>query len=95
MATHLAQRKGGYLAILILANTVGEAQQLQAQAVNWLRGRGLAVRFRQLTGVDAATLIQKVRTERSGVLVLSVAILPLEPLQALLDEVACPVLLVR
>ncbi len=95
MATRLAQRKGGYLVVLILADAPDEAQRLRAQAANWLRGRELVMRYRQLAGAGAATLIQEVRAEGSGVLVLSSTTLPPEPLQTLLDEVDCPVLLVR
>lgn len=95
MAAHLVQKIGGYLTILILADALDRAQQLQAQAANWLGGQRLLVRYRQLVGAGVATLIHEVRAEGSGVLVLSVAILHPEALQRLLVEVDCPVLLVR
>jgi len=95
MATHLAQKEGGCLTTLILADAPDAARRLQAEAANWLRGRELMVRYRRLIGAGVATLTHEVQTEGSGVLVLSGTILPPEALQALLDEVDCPVLLVR
>jgi len=95
MAAHLAQKKGGCLTMLILADTPGAARQLQAQASEWLRGRALVVRYRRLAGAGVATLTHEVHAEKSGVLVLSSTILHPDVLQTLLDEVDCPVLLVR
>jgi len=95
MAARLAQKQGGDLTILIIADAPDAAQRLQAQVSDLLRGRGLAVRYRRLTDPGAATLIHEVRTEGSGVLVLSSTVLPQETLQTLLDEVGCPVLLMR
>jgi len=95
MATRLARKEGGYLIVLIMADALDAARRLQAQASNWLRGRGLVVRYRQLTNAGVATLTYEVRAEGSGVLVLSGTVLHPEALQALLDEVDCPVLLVR
>jgi nucleotide-binding universal stress UspA family protein len=95
MAARLAQKHGGDLTILIIADAPHAAQRLQAQVSDLLRGRGLVVRYRRLTDPGAATLIHEVRTEGSGVLVLSSTVLPQEALQTLLDEVGCPVLLMR
>lgn len=95
MAERLAQESGGYLTILILADTTEAAQRLQTQTTDWLRGHELVVRHRRLINAGVATLTHEVRAEGSGVLVLSAAILPPEALQTLLDEVDCPVLLVR
>jgi len=95
MAVHLAQRKERYLTILILADALDKAQRLQAQATNWLRGQRLIVRYRRLAGASITTLSQAARSEESGVLVLSRSILHPEALQTLLNEIDCPVLLVR
>jgi nucleotide-binding universal stress UspA family protein len=86
MAARLARREEGDLTVLIVADAPGAVQRLQAQASHLLRGQGLSIRYRRLT---------QVRTEGSGVLVLSSTVLSQEALQTLLDEVACPVLVVR
>jgi len=95
MAARLARQTGGYLGMLILADSLDEAQQLQAEAADELRGRGLMVRYRRLLNAGIATLTHEVRSEGSGVLVLSGTILQPDALQMLLDEVDCPVLLMR
>ena len=95
MAAHLAHQQGGTLTVLILADSPDAAQRLQDQVSDLLHGRRLTVRYRRLMDASRATLAHNVRTEGSGVLVLSGTILAQEPLQTLLDEVDCPVLLVR
>jgi hypothetical protein len=98
MAAHLARTEGGeegYLTVLILADVPDAARQLQAEASALLRGRGLMARYRRLAHAGVATLTYEVRAEGSGLLVLSGTVLPPEPLEALLDQVDCPVLLVR
>jgi len=95
MATHLAQKNGGYLAVLILTDAPDEAQRLQAEAADSLRGRKLIIRYRRLAGAGIATLTHEIRSEGSGALVLSTTILQPDALQTLLDEVDCPILLVR
>jgi nucleotide-binding universal stress UspA family protein len=95
MAVRLARREGGDLTVLIVADTPETAQRLQSQASDLLRGQGLGARYRRLTDARAATLTHEVRAEGSGVLVLSSTVLSPEALQTLLDEVGCPVLLVR
>jgi nucleotide-binding universal stress UspA family protein len=95
MAARLAQKEDGDLTILVVADAPETVQWLQAQASDSLRGRGVRARFRQLTGSGAAALAREVQAEGSGVLVLSSTVLSQEALQTLLDEVGCPVLLVR
>jgi nucleotide-binding universal stress UspA family protein len=95
MAARLARQTGGYLGVLILADSLDEAQQLQAGVADELHGRGLMVRYRRLLNAGIATLTHEVRSEGSGVLVLSGTILQPDALQMLLDEVDCPVLLMR
>jgi nucleotide-binding universal stress UspA family protein len=95
IAAHLARRNGGYLAVLIVADTPEQEYRLQAEMADWLRRQGLLVRFRQLPEASVPVLTQAIRAEKGGVLVLSSTILHLSPLQKLLDETDCPVLLVR
>jgi nucleotide-binding universal stress UspA family protein len=95
MAARLARQEEGGLTVLILADAPDAAQRLQARASDLLRGKGLLVRYRQLTDAGPATLTHEVRSTGSGVLVLSSTVLPERALQTLLDEVDCPVLLVR
>ena len=95
MATRLPQKEGGYLTVLILADTPDVARRLHAQAADFLRGHRLVIRYRRLVDAGVATLTHEVLAEGSGVLVLSGTILPPEAFQVLLNEVDCPVLLVR
>jgi nucleotide-binding universal stress UspA family protein len=95
MAARLARQQGGDLTVLTLADAPDAAQRLQAEAADLLRGRRLVVRYRQLLNAGRATVAHEVRAEGSGVLVLSGTVLSEEALQVLLDEVDCPVLLVR
>jgi nucleotide-binding universal stress UspA family protein len=95
LAAHLANKSGGYLTILILAEQAEQAQQLRAQAGEWLRSRRLLVRYRRLTEKSSAVLAEAVDQERSGALVLGGAILPAQALEELLEGIECPVLLVR
>lgn len=95
LAARLAERMGDYLSILVLADTPKRSEHLQDQIADWLSGRELMIRYRELIGDGVRTLIEGVRTEGSGMLVLSSAILPSEEVEMLLEEVDCPVLLVR
>lgn len=95
MAAHLAQKQEKYLGVLILVRPQDDAQRLQNQISNWLRGEGLMVRSRLLAANNVKMLAQTVRAEQGGVLVLSVTTLPADALDVLLDEVDCPLLLVR
>ncbi len=95
IAIGMAQRTGGYLVILILAGATDEVPRLQSEISDLLLRQELMVRYRRLTDAGVAGLIHEVISERSGVLVLSSTILRPDALQILLDEVDCPVLLVR
>lgn len=95
MAAHLARKNGGYLVILIPTDTAEEAQRLQAESAVLLRQHGPMLHYRRLADRSVATLMQALRAERGGVLVLSSTILHLSSLQKLLREIDCPVLLVR
>lgn len=95
IAARLAQRRRGYLAILVLAAARDDWQRLRAETSDLLRGQGLMIRCRWLTDAGVATLAHAVRSEGNGVLVLSSTIMQPDALHTLLDEVNCPVLLVR
>ncbi len=90
-------RKGSYLAVFILADSLETAQNLQSQIAEWLQRRELDVRYRWLSRADAPALAQIVRAEGGGVLVLPArsVFLQDEASLALLNETECPVLLVR
>ncbi|NIV37825.1 MAG: hypothetical protein GWN58_52955, partial [Anaerolineae bacterium] len=95
MAARLARREEGDLTVLIVGDAPEMVQRLQDQASDLLRNLGVAARYRRLTEAGAATLTHEVQAEGSGVLVLGSTVLSPEVLQMLLDEVGCPVLLVR
>lgn len=95
LAAYLARREDDYLVVLNLAATAEEEQRLQADTAAWLRRQGVLIRFRRLVEAGVERLTQLVRSEGGGVLVLSSTILPAEKIRSLLDEVNCPLLLVR
>ena len=97
MAARLAGQQTGDLSVLILADTLDEAQQLRAGVADLLRrwDLDLKVRYRHLTGASSTTLTRAVQSEGGGVLVLGGTILDQEALQRLLDAVDCPVMVVR
>jgi nucleotide-binding universal stress UspA family protein len=95
IASRLAQKHGGYLSTLILAGTPEDLRRLKDEISGLLRGRRLMLRYRRLTDAGAATLTHELRSEGSGMLVLSSTIMQPDAVCALLDEVECPVLLVR
>jgi nucleotide-binding universal stress UspA family protein len=95
IAARLARKNGGYLAVLIVADTADEEYRLQAEMADWVRRQGLLVRFRRLPEASVLALTQAMQAEEGGVLVLSSTVLHLSPLQKLLDETEYPVLVVR
>ena len=95
IATHMAKRNGGYLAVLLVAETPNEEYRLQAETADWLRRQGVLVRYRRVPERSVPALRQVLKAERNGVVVLSGTILHLAELQRLLDEMDSPVLLVR
>ena len=96
-STHLVRGKNGYLTVLILADEPGMAKSLQTDVAEWLRERGMEARYRWLVGVDVTLLTELVNREGCGVLVMPSqgSRLHNEMFLTLLDEVECPVLLVR
>lgn len=103
MAVHLAQTTEPVnrltLTVLILAGEemLDTAQRLEREATAWLEERGLQANCRRLTRPHVSHLAQMVQAEQGGLLVLSGPRLSIqiETIQALLDQIDCPILLVR
>ena len=91
----MARQQEGELIVLIVAHAADAARRLQARASDLLDELGLTARYRQLLDPDRATLTHQVQTQGCGVLVLSGTLLSQEAIQTLLDEVDCPVMLIR
>ena len=94
-AARLVQRKWGFMIILVEADTMDEAHQLQTQASDSLKARRIMVRYKRLAHTNLRTLARQMRIVKGGMLVLSSTTLSQEDLQNLLNQVASPVLLVR
>ncbi|MCS7222474.1 MAG: universal stress protein [Anaerolineae bacterium] len=97
MATNLARDPERSLTVLILTGRMDIAQEWQGQITAWLRARGLSARYRWQPGVTLSQLAQVIRAEGEGIVVLprESPLWPDEVLAALLNEIECPVLLVR
>jgi hypothetical protein len=88
---------GGTLIVLLLASRPDRVHSLQAQVDNWLAQRDLNVQYRPLTASTVDRVAQAIQEEECGTLVLPARseLLEDEMLQALLEEIKVPVLLVR
>ena len=93
LASQLAEHVGGLLSILVPASASATSREIQDQITSELDTEGLLVRYRELAGSGVMSLIDAVKTEGAGMLVLERAFLPKNDLRKLLDEVDCPVLL--
>jgi nucleotide-binding universal stress UspA family protein len=96
-AAQLVQERGGYLVLLLLAESLQRAHDLEADLASQLRDQLPEIRYRWLTSADVATLCQAIHSEGGGVLVLhpGTPSLDEETLASLLSEASCPVLVVR
>jgi nucleotide-binding universal stress UspA family protein len=96
-AAALARPQDRHLIVLLLAEGRQAAEELQGQAAEWLKKRGLLASYRSLTRWSVPRLAQVVNVERAGTLVMpaSSALLKDEALLELLDEIETPVLCVR
>ncbi len=96
-ATRLAKAGDGRLIVIILAYAPDKAKRLENEVDNWIEGREVQVHYRRLYRADVQSLIEAVRLEGSGLLVLSweSPLLKEESIQRLLHEANNPVLLVR
>jgi nucleotide-binding universal stress UspA family protein len=96
IAAHLALRNKGHVAVLVIAGDPDAAHRLRAEASSQLRGKGLLIRYHPLGDTSAKALALALRTEKGATLVLVGGILQAtESLQDLLNDLDCPVLLVR
>jgi nucleotide-binding universal stress UspA family protein len=96
-AARLVRGKNGYLTVLILADGPEAAQALQTEVSQALRQRDLQARYRRLSGADLGKLTRLLQAEGCGMLVLPAqsSRLQNEMFLSLLDEIQCPVLMVR
>jgi len=97
MAASLVQGQQGFLTIAILATGHEEAKGLQTEAAMWLRSRGLQSRYRWLLEADEEMIKYLMSVEGECILVLpgGLPMLDGERLTGLIDELKCPVMVVR
>lgn len=96
-AASLARGSEQPLTVLILTSRADVAQEWQTQIAAWLRARGLFARYQWQPGITPPQLAQAIRAEGGGIVVLPRENLlwPDDVLATLLNEIECPVLLVR
>lgn len=97
IATHLQRQRISFLVVIILADEVEKARQLQEEVAQWLRQHHLQARFRWLIHRAEGGLVSTVKEEQCGALVLPAEsdILPGNALTEILDKMQCPVLVVH
>jgi nucleotide-binding universal stress UspA family protein len=85
------------ISILILADRLERAQQIEPDVEQWLAGHHLTGHIHWVHGPDGKRLAHTARTERLGILVLPAELEALDEveLEAFLNETSTPVLLVR
>jgi nucleotide-binding universal stress UspA family protein len=96
-AADMAQAYGDGLVVLVLAHTPNVAQQLKDEAANRLQDKKLRVRYQWLDKPHVQNLTQIIQAEKGGILVLSSEspLLAGNVIREILEEMTCPVLLVR
>jgi nucleotide-binding universal stress UspA family protein len=97
MAAGLVERQKGYLTVAILSTGHERAKDLQIEVGLWLRSRGMQARYRWLLEADEGMIKELMRVEEGCVLVLpgELSILEGERLTGLIDDLRCPVMVVR
>ncbi len=96
LAGRLAREYGKYLSILSFDEAEKAVERLQDQAADWLQGLEMVMmRYRQLSGTGLSALNEAFEEETPGILILSDNVLNPEETQKLLDDVKCPVLVIR
>ena len=93
----LMRPEEGPLTVLLLAELPEHLEALRAHVQSWLGERALALRFRSLSAASVPDIVNTLHIEECGTLVVPLRseVLDLEALQAVLDQVEVPVLLVR
>ncbi|HSM56356.1 MAG TPA: universal stress protein [Candidatus Sulfomarinibacteraceae bacterium] len=96
-AARLAQPNDTNLIVLIMADDPDEAPRLAEEASDWLERRVVHAEYRYLPPDDGSNLIEALYRERCGLLVLGgeLQLLKGDMLGRILDELDCPILLVR
>jgi len=102
LAALLAGAQAGKIIVLITPGATEDAKELEARAARVLAEEGAAAQYRALADHDAGDLCRAMRACGAGTVVLDCENPVLAPVLAkdagverLLDEVRCPVLLVR
>lgn len=96
IAAQLAQIDEQELIVLIPRDIQNDSGRLQAQAVGWVTSQGITATYRKTAGRRPATICHAVQQADGGVLVLphDARQIDADALEALLNEIDCPVLLV-
>jgi nucleotide-binding universal stress UspA family protein len=96
-AAELVRGQQGYLTVALIAEMEEEARNLQTEVALWLKARGMQARYRWMLEADEVKLKYLLRVEGECILVLpgGLAILQGERLTMLLNELKCPVMIVR
>jgi nucleotide-binding universal stress UspA family protein len=96
-AVDLLRYQEGYLIIIIRAEDLETARQLQTEVSAWVRQRNLHSHYRWLVGEDLTGLNALIQEESCGILVLPAEVEALrgEKLKPVLEQLQCPVLLVH
>jgi nucleotide-binding universal stress UspA family protein len=97
VAAQVAEADGGRITVLIPADSPTPARQLLEEAGGWLESRGRRAAYRRIDRLDVGEIVRAVKAEGGGVLVLGAEHLPPQEAQtqALMDELDCPLLVVR
>jgi len=96
-ATNMLHRQEGFLAIIILAESADLARKYQREISGWVGQQNLHVHYRWLVGMKVSRLLELIRSEQCGALVIPAELEEWdgEELNELVDQMECPVLLVR
>ncbi|MBN1945250.1 MAG: universal stress protein [Bradymonadales bacterium] len=96
VATSLTPAQGVSLTVLLLCESPARAQTLQQEAQDLLRLLERTARFHLVGGYTAQHLLAALTSRRGGMLIIpNSPLLPPHEVQRLVDELHCPVLLVR
>jgi nucleotide-binding universal stress UspA family protein len=93
----LARRRDAALLVIVASAEDSAVSPLQARVEQWLHEHGAAARLRVLSGGGAEEVVRAVKDAAGGTLVVDGAgpLLAGEALTRVVEEITCPVLLVR
>jgi nucleotide-binding universal stress UspA family protein len=97
LAARLTRNEDAPLIVILVSDDRDEARELQEETAGWLQLRGLRARYQWLARANITRLVNLVIAERGGAFVLPCDGIAVQEaaLLALLEELQCPVLLVR